>query len=84
MYLLSAPRSDDLHQSVADTLGWIYLKENLSDKAVEMFKELVGKAPNHSTFRYHLGMALYQKGVPLNQGPAAPGAAPKSANARAS
>ncbi len=47
---------------VSDTLGWIYLKKNLSDNAIEIFKDLVTKAPNQSTFRYHLGMALYQKG----------------------
>ena len=47
---------------VADTLGWIYLKKNLSDNAIEIFKDLVQKAPNQSTFRYHLGMALSQKG----------------------
>lgn len=47
---------------VADTLGWIYLKKNLSDSAIEIFKDLVQKAPNQSTFRYHLGMALSQKG----------------------
>jgi tetratricopeptide (TPR) repeat protein len=47
---------------VADTLGWIYLKKNLSDNAIEIFRDLTQKAPNHSTFRYHLGMALYQKG----------------------
>jgi len=47
---------------VADTLGWIYLKKNLSDNAIEIFRELVQKAPNQSTFRYHLGMALSQKG----------------------
>jgi tetratricopeptide (TPR) repeat protein len=47
---------------VADTLGWIYLKKNLSDNAIEIFRDLVQKAPNQSTFRYHLGMALSQKG----------------------
>jgi tetratricopeptide (TPR) repeat protein len=47
---------------VADTLGWIYLKKNLSDNAIEIFKDLVQRAPNQSTFRYHLGMALSQKG----------------------
>jgi len=47
---------------VSDTLGWIYLKKNLSDNALEIFQDLVGKAPKQSTFRYHLGMALYQKG----------------------
>ena len=47
---------------MADTLGWIYLKKNLSDNAIEIFQDLVAKAPNQSTFHYHLGMALYQKG----------------------
>jgi len=30
--------------------------------AIEIFKDLVVKAPNHSTFRYHLAMAFSQKG----------------------
>jgi tetratricopeptide (TPR) repeat protein len=47
---------------MADTLGWIYLKKNLSDSAIEIFRDLVRKSPNQSTFRYHLGMALSQKG----------------------
>jgi tetratricopeptide (TPR) repeat protein len=47
---------------VSDTLGWIYLKKNLSDNAVQIFTDLVNKQPNHSTYRYHLGMALSQKG----------------------
>jgi Flp pilus assembly protein TadD len=47
---------------VSDTLGWIYLKKNLPDNAIEIFRELVDKQPNQATFRYHLGMALSQKG----------------------
>jgi tetratricopeptide (TPR) repeat protein len=47
---------------VSDTLGWIYLKKNLSDNAVEIFKDLVAKRPDQSIFRYHLGMAYSQKG----------------------
>ena len=47
---------------VSDTLGWIYLKKNLSDNAIQIFSELVTKQPNHSTYRYHLAMALSQKG----------------------
>lgn len=48
--------------NVADTLGWIYIKKNLSDNAIEIFRDLVGKLPKNSTYRYHFGMALYQKG----------------------
>ena len=47
---------------VSDTLGWIYLKKNLSDNAIDIFKDLVTKQPGHSTYRYHLAMALTQKG----------------------
>jgi tetratricopeptide (TPR) repeat protein len=47
---------------VSDTLGWIYLKKNLSDDAVRIFQELVTNHPNQSTYRYHLAMALNQKG----------------------
>jgi len=52
--------------NVADTLGWIYIKKNLSDNAVEIFRDLVGKLPQNTTYRYHLGMALYQKGDKLS------------------
>jgi tetratricopeptide (TPR) repeat protein len=51
----------NLHE-VSDTLGWIYLKKNLADNAIEIFKELVSKEPAHATYRYHLGMAYSQKG----------------------
>ena len=47
---------------ISDTLGWIYLKKQLTDNAVETFKEIVQKQPTHSTYRYHLGMAYAQKG----------------------
>jgi tetratricopeptide (TPR) repeat protein len=53
-----APGSDD----IADTLGWIYIKKNLSDDAVRVFKDLVQKEPNNYSFHYHYGMALLQKG----------------------
>jgi tetratricopeptide (TPR) repeat protein len=47
---------------VSDTLGWIYLKKNLPDNALPIFQELVAKQPNRSTYHYHFGMALAQKG----------------------
>lgn len=49
-------------EDVADTLGWIYIKKNLPDSAVTLFRELIQKNPNRATFRYHLAMALFQKG----------------------
>jgi tetratricopeptide (TPR) repeat protein len=47
---------------VSDTLGWIYLKKNLTDNAIDIFKDLVNKVPAEAIFRYHLGMAYSQKG----------------------
>jgi tetratricopeptide (TPR) repeat protein len=51
----------DLNE-VSDTLGWIYLKKNLTDNALDIFKDLVNKVPAYAVFRYHLGMAYSQKG----------------------
>ncbi len=52
------PNSTD----IADTLGWVYIKKNLSDDAVRLFTDLVRKDPANPMFRYHYGMALLQKG----------------------
>jgi tetratricopeptide (TPR) repeat protein len=51
---------------VSDTIGWIYLKKNLSDSAADIFKDLVGKVPDNATYRYHYAMALVQKGDKAN------------------
>jgi len=48
--------------NVADTLGWIYIKKNLSDSAINIYKDLIRRQPQRSTFHYHMGMALFQKG----------------------
>lgn len=47
---------------VSDTLGWIYIKKNLSDSAIAIFRDLVKTVPDRSTYRYHYAMALFQKG----------------------
>jgi tetratricopeptide (TPR) repeat protein len=47
---------------VSDTIGWIYLKKGMADNAIDTFRDLVNKKPHASTYRYHLGMALAQKG----------------------
>jgi tetratricopeptide (TPR) repeat protein len=48
--------------NVADTLGWIYIKKNLSDDAIRIYREVVSTAPDNAAYHYHLAMALYQKG----------------------
>ena len=52
------PQSDE----ISDTLGWIYLKKKLTPNALAIYDGLVAKQPANSTFRYHRGMALLQKG----------------------
>ena len=48
--------------NIQDTLGWIYIKKNLSDDAVRVFKDLTDKNPTNPSYHYHYGMALLQKG----------------------
>jgi tetratricopeptide (TPR) repeat protein len=48
--------------NVSDTLGWIYIRKNLSDNAIQIFQELTAQHPANPIFRYHLAMALFQKG----------------------
>ena len=50
------------HPEINDTLGWIYLKKNLTDNAIDTFRNLVVQAPQNSTYHYHYAMALNQKG----------------------
>ena len=50
------------HPEINDTLGWIYLKKNLTDNAIDTFKGLVVQAPRNPTYHYHYAMALMQKG----------------------
>jgi len=67
--------------NILDTLGWVYLKKGQSGEAVSVYENLVEIAPKHPTWRYHLGMALYQRGsrrearsqleISLSSGPSA-------------
>jgi Flp pilus assembly protein TadD len=56
--LQQQPGSSDF----ADTLGWIYIKKNLSDNAVRIFSDLVAKQPANALYHYHFGLALLEKG----------------------
>jgi predicted Zn-dependent protease len=46
----------------ADTLGFVYLKRDQNDAALQIFDRLVRQHPYDATFAYHLGLAWYQKG----------------------
>jgi len=45
---------------VDDTLGWIYYKKGMADRAIESFENSTLKAPTNANYAYHLGLA-YQK-----------------------
>jgi len=61
-YAQRAMQSKPEVDEIADTLGWIYLKKQLTDNAIEMFQKVVNKQPKNPVYRYHLAMALDQKG----------------------
>ena len=63
--LTMASRAKQQHpevDTISDTLGWIYIKKNLSDDAIRIFTELTRKDPDNVMYRYHLAQALVQKG----------------------
>ncbi len=48
--------------NVADTLGWIYVKKNLTDDAIRVYRTSSRKLPTTRRTQYHLATALIQKG----------------------
>jgi tetratricopeptide (TPR) repeat protein len=52
------PNSPDIN----DTLGWVYIRKNLSQEAIRLFTDLVKKYPTNPIYRLHYAMALKQKG----------------------
>jgi Flp pilus assembly protein TadD len=61
-YARKARSSYPQDSNIADTLGWIYIKKNLSDDAIRIYREITSREPNNPVYRYHLAMALLQKG----------------------
>lgn len=45
-----------------DTLGFVYLKRDQNDDALDIFGRLIRRYPNDPACVYHTGMAWYQKG----------------------
>jgi tetratricopeptide (TPR) repeat protein len=50
------------HPMVSDTIGYIYVKKNMPDAAIQVFQNLVRKDPSSPVLRYHFAEALLQKG----------------------
>jgi tetratricopeptide (TPR) repeat protein len=47
---------------VWDTLGWVYYRKQLPNRAVESFEKAVAQSPENATFQHHLGLALAGSG----------------------
>lgn len=45
-----------------DTLGYVYLKRDENNEALEIYNDLIRRYPDDPTCAYHYGIALYQKG----------------------
>jgi tetratricopeptide (TPR) repeat protein len=58
----SASRNQPANTALSDTVGWIYVKKNLPDSAIQILSNVVQKDPAQAVYRYHLGAALLQKG----------------------
>jgi tetratricopeptide (TPR) repeat protein len=58
----TAQRKAPSNPGIADTVGWVYVKKGLNDSAIQIFNGLVKRYPDQAAFRYHLGVALLQKG----------------------
>jgi tetratricopeptide (TPR) repeat protein len=59
---LEAQRRAPNNSGIVDTLAWVYVKKGLNDSAIQIYNGLVRKYPNEPVLRYHLGVALLQKG----------------------
>jgi tetratricopeptide (TPR) repeat protein len=47
---------------IADTVGWIYLKKHTLDAAIQIFLSNIRNSPHQPVYRYHLALALKEKG----------------------
>jgi len=64
-----------------DTLGWVYLKKQNVDSAIQIFQALCKEKPDNASYQHHLGVALVARndiagarkalGAALQNGPAA-------------
>ena len=64
--LLFAERAVRLKPSVEtlDTLGYVKLRQGAAEEAVGMFERALSRQPDYATARYHLALALIDKGEP--------------------
>jgi tetratricopeptide (TPR) repeat protein len=47
-----------------DTLGFVKLRQGAAEEAVGVFERALSRQPEYATARYHLALALIEKGEP--------------------
>ncbi|HTW63681.1 MAG TPA: tetratricopeptide repeat protein [Bryobacteraceae bacterium] len=57
-----AQRKAPGNPGIQDTLSLVYVRRGLNDSAIQILDGLIKKYPDQPEFRYHLGLALMQKG----------------------
>jgi tetratricopeptide (TPR) repeat protein len=57
-----ALKKNDRQPQFMDTMGWVYYKKHMTESAVQIFRNLTDKYPGSPIYRYHLGLALSEKG----------------------
>jgi tetratricopeptide (TPR) repeat protein len=65
-YAVQAKQRLPTFLEVKDTIGWIYMKKNMPESAIDELKPLVQQAPLNAIYHYHYAMALNQKGDMTN------------------
>lgn len=48
---------------ILDTLGWVYVKLGMHDRAIRTLNQSHEHAPDNPTILYHLGIAYYKSGA---------------------
>ncbi len=66
-YAQTARQKQPDNPDITDTLGWVYIRKNLTSNAIDLYRDLMAneatsKGAHPATYRYHYGMALAQKG----------------------
>ena len=57
-----AVAKDPNNPAYLDTLGFVYLKRDQNDEALDIFNRLIRRYPDDPACAYHTAMAWYQKG----------------------
>ena len=47
--------------TIADTMGWVYLKMNRPQDAMAIFRDVVQKDPRRAAYRYHLAASRWNR-----------------------